>query len=1070
MNDSATSRFLRSDDTEFESAAGQAINARFLADEATVVAEMLALARLPAADRESIHREAAALVEAARNRRAGRSGIEAFLQQYGLASQEGVVLMCLAEALLRIPDADTADRLIADKIAIGQWSDYLGEADSLFVNASTWGLMLTGRLVRASELEIRDPSSFLQRLVARLGEPVVRTAFRQAMRIMGRQFVMGRDIEEALARAADDEGSRYRHTYDMLGESALTEPDAARYLDSYRAAIEAVGRSVRAGSAAAGWPSISVKLSALHPRYEYGRQRQVMEELAPRLESLALDAKRAGIALTVDAEEADRLELSLLIIDRLLQSPALAGWDGLGLAVQAYSKRAPDVLRYLQRRADEAGRALNVRLVKGAYWDSEIKRAQERGLPGYPVYTRKPNTDVAYLACARILLDGTRRVYPQFATHNAHTAASIIHLARSRGREFEFQRLHGMGEELYAELTDPAGRGLPCRVYAPVGSHEELLPYLVRRLLENGANTSFVNRIVDESLPVEEVVGDPVGEVERAGPGPHPRIPVPKAIFGAERENSSGVNLADGRMQRSLAAACAQALSRPLSAGPIVGGRAVDGVRRACRSPANLDRVIGEVAEADAAIATRAVELAAAAQPEWDRVPAATRAGMLRAAADGLEREAARFIAICVAEGGKTVPDSIAEVREAVDFLRYYAARAEEAFGRPLALPGPTGESNRLALRGRGVFACISPWNFPLAIFTGQVAAALAAGNSVVAKPAEQTPLVAAEMVRLLHASGIPGDVLHLLTGRGSKIGPSITGDDRIAGVAFTGSTETARLINRTLAGNEGPLPVLIAETGGQNAMLVDSSALPEQVVNDAVTSAFNAAGQRCSALRVLFVQDDIAPRVLELLAGVMDTLVDRRPGAALDGRRAGHRSRIALDARGARGVDRPRRPLASPGEAPGRARARAFFRAARRRNRGNRPARARGLRTDPPRRAILRFRARRGGRPDQRQWLRADAGRPYAHRQRGAAHRGAGARRKRLRQPQHDRRRRRGAALWRLRTVGHRPQGRRSALPPAVRHRADRHHQHRGSRRQRDSALARRKLIDLKGTLTFNR
>src|SRR5688572_4264518 len=873
MNDSSAPRFLRADDAEFESDPGRAINRLYLADEKTVVSELLALARPPDAAREAIRQEAVALVVSARARREGKTGIESFLQQYGLASQEGVVLMCLAEALLRIPDADTADRLIADKIAVGQWSDYLGEADSLFVNASTWGLMLTGKLVRESELEARDPVSFLRRLVARLGEPVVRTAFRHAMRIMGRQFVMGRDIGEALERAASEESSRYRHTYDMLGESALTEPDALRYLAAYRAAIEAVGRSVRAGSPPAGWPSVSVKLSALHPRYEYGRSRQMLAELGPRIESLALAAKGAGIALTVDAEEAERLELSLRLIDRLLESPALAGWDGLGLAVQAYSKRAPDVIRYLQRRADESARVLNVRLVKGAYWDSEIKRAQERGLPGYPVYTRKPNTDVAYLACARILLEGTRRVYPQFATHNAHTAASIIHLARANGREFEFQRLHGMGEELYGELTDPAGRGLPCRVYAPVGSHEELLPYLVRRLLENGANTSFVNRIVDESLPVEEVVGDPIADVERAASGPHPRIPPPSGLFGPERRNSAGINLADGSAQRRLATGCREALARRLHARPIVGGEEHAGETRECRSPADLGRIVGEAADADAALAKRAIGLAAAAQPGWDRVPAATRARMLRDAADRLERDTARFVAICVVEAGKTVPDSIAEVREAVDFLRYYAARAEEDFGRPLSLPGPTGESNRLSLRGRGVFACISPWNFPLAIFTGQVSAALAAGNSVIAKPAEQTPLVAAEMVRLLHAAGIPGDVLHFVPGRGSRIGPAMTGDTRVAGVAFTGSTETARLINRSLAAHDGPLPALIAETGGQNAMLVDSSALPEQVVNDAVTSAFNAAGQRCSALRVLFVQEDIAPRVLELLAGVMDTL-----------------------------------------------------------------------------------------------------------------------------------------------------------------------------------------------------
>jgi RHH-type proline utilization regulon transcriptional repressor/proline dehydrogenase/delta 1-pyrroline-5-carboxylate dehydrogenase len=878
MADGTSIPFLRRDERDFQSAVGAAINERYLADEAAVVTDMFELARLPATERAAIRCDAAELVTAARRRRTGKTGIEAFLQQYDLASQEGIILMCLAEALLRVPDAETADRLIADKISTGQWSDYLGEADSLFVNASTWGLMLTGRLVRTSETEMRDPASFLKRLVTRLGEPVVRAAFRQAMRIMGHQFVMGRDIGEALERSAEGDALRYRHTYDMLGESALTEPDAERYLASYHAAITAVGASVRPGSLPASWPSISVKLSALHPRYEYGRQRQVQDELGARVESLALAAMRAGIALTIDAEEADRLELQLLLVDRLLDLRALAGWDGLGLAVQAYLKRAPDVLRYLGRRADQAGRVMNVRLVKGAYWDSEIKRAQERGLSGYPVYTRKQNTDVAYLACARLMLDGSRRVYPQFATHNAHTAASIMHLAAARGREFEFQRLHGMGEELYAELTDPAGRGLPCRVYAPVGSHEDLLPYLVRRLLENGANTSFVNRIVDESLPVDEVVGDPLADVERLGPGPHPRIPAPRALFGRERPNSAGINLADAREQKKLASDCRRAHARPLAAAPIVGGRERDGTRRTVVSPSDLDRVVGEVADADAALATEAIAIAAAAQPGWDARAASVRGAILREAADRLEADTARFVAICVAEAGKTVPDSIAEVREAVDFLRYYAARAEESFGHPLTLPGPTGESNRLGLRGRGVFTCISPWNFPLAIFTGQVAAALAAGNSVVAKPAEQTSLVAAEMVRLLHAAGVPGEALHFLPGRGSRIGPALTGDSRIAGVAFTGSTDTARLINRSLAAHDGALPVLIAETGGQNAMLVDSSALPEQVVNDAVTSAFNSAGQRCSALRVLFVQEDIAPRVLELLAGAMDLLAIGEP------------------------------------------------------------------------------------------------------------------------------------------------------------------------------------------------
>jgi RHH-type transcriptional regulator, proline utilization regulon repressor / proline dehydrogenase / delta 1-pyrroline-5-carboxylate dehydrogenase len=873
MSETASIDFLQAGG-QFVSRPGTTINRLYLAEEAGVVAEMLELARLPAPDRQAIHRDAMQLVAAARRRRTGSGGVEAFLQQYHLASQEGVVLMCLAEALLRIPDADTADRLIADKISTGQWSEYLGEAESLFVNASTWGLMLTGRLVRPAEDELKDPASVLRRIVARLGEPVVRAAFRQAMRIMGHQFVMGRDIDEALERAASGDNARYRHTYDMLGESALTAADAGRYMESYSAAIASVGASVKAGSAPAAWPSVSVKLSALHPRYEFGRRKQVLAELGSRIEALALEARHAGIALTIDAEEAERLELSLELLDRLLAQPRLAGWDGLGLAVQAYSKRAADVLRYLGGRADETGRVLNVRLVKGAYWDSEVKRAQERGLPGYPVYTRKQNTDVGYLACARILLDGSRLLYPQFATHNAHTVASIVHLAKARGREFEFQRLHGMGEELYAEVTDPAARALACRVYAPVGSHEDLLPYLVRRLLENGSNTSFVNRVVDESLPPDQVVSDPVAEVEATGPGPHPRIPLPVALFGSERANSAGINLADGREQQHLADACTHALKAPLAAAPIVGGRKHRGRQRKIMCPANLERIAGEVAEADVALVETAIGLAAAAQPAWDRRPAGERAAMLRAAADRLEHDAGRFVAICVAEAGKCVPDSISEVREAVDFLRYYAERAEQEFGQPIALPGPTGESNRLRLRGRGVFACISPWNFPLAIFTGQLAAALAAGNSVIAKPAAQTPLVAAAMVDLLHGAGVPGDVLQLVPGPGSTVGSALVADPRVTGVVFTGSTETARMINRALAARDGPLPVLIAETGGQNAMLVDSSALPEQVVNDAIQSAFNSAGQRCSALRVLYVQEDIAPRVLELLAGAMDQLV----------------------------------------------------------------------------------------------------------------------------------------------------------------------------------------------------
>ena len=858
---------------------GRAINRWYLADEAMVVRELLPQARLDTAGSLRVVQEAIGLVERVRREREGTAGIEAFLQQYDLGSREGVILMCIAEALLRIPDPDTADRLIADKIASGNWAEYLGEADSLFVNASTWGLMLTGRIVRPEPADVADPASFLSRLAGRLGEPVVRAAFRQAMRIMGHQFVMGRTIGEALKRAASGNNTRYRYTFDMLGESALTVKDAGRYFEAYAASIRKVHAISRSGLPPEAWPSISVKLSALHPRYEYGNRDEVLETLGPKLEALALESMKSGVAFTVDAEEADRLELSLELFDRLLASPALDGWNGLGLAVQSYQKRGLDVLRWLGRRADEVGRTVNVRLVKGAYWDAEIKRAQERGLPGYPVFTRKPSTDVSFLACARLLLEGTDRLYPQFASHNAHSVAWVMHVARENGRRFEFQRLHGMGEELYDGLKDHEGQPVPCRVYAPVGSHEDLLPYLVRRLLENGANTSFVNRIVDERVPASEVVSDPVAEVDGFKSIPHPRIPLPVRMFGDERANSMGINLADGVEQARLAAVCRATAGQPWRAVPIVGGRERKGAGRPLTNPANRAEVIGEVIEADASLVDEALAIATRAQPGWDRKAAAERAAMLERAADAYEARHAELIALCVREAGKTIPDSIAEVREAVDFLRYYAARARADFGAPAPLPGPTGESNRLELHGRGVFACISPWNFPLAIFTGQVAAALAAGNAVLAKPAEQTPLVAAAAVRILHSAGIPGDVLHLLPGDGAVIGARMTADNRLDGVAFTGSTETARLINRALAARDAPLAALIAETGGQNAMIVDSSALLEQVVHDSIGSAFNAAGQRCSALRVLFLQEDIADRTMELLAGAMDLLSVGDPG-----------------------------------------------------------------------------------------------------------------------------------------------------------------------------------------------
>lgn len=850
-----------------------AINRNYLGDEGRIVRALADAARVSEAQRAKIASRAQALVEGVRNHQARRTGLDAFLRKYDLSSQEGVILMCLAEALLRIPDDATADRLIADKIAAGDWASHLSDSESLFVNASTWGLMLTGRIVRPSDADIHDPRGVLARIAGRIGEPVLRAAFRHAMRIMGHQFVMGRTIEEALDRSVSAESKLFRHSFDMLGESALTDPDARRYLTAYHEAIQKIGAHSSRGSAIEAAPSISVKLSALFPRYEFTQRDRVLKVLAPRLHELALAARAAEIPLTVDAEEAERLELSLELIEYVARSQELAGWDGFGLAVQAYQKRALDVIRWLKELAESTGRRLNVRLVKGAYWDSEVKRAQERGLAGYPVFTRKANTDVSYIACARELIAAGPLIYPQFATHNAQTVATIIELAGEADRKFEFQRLHGMGEELYAQIVGADKLGIPCRVYAPVGSHEDLLPYLVRRLLENGANTSFVNRSVDEQHAVTDIIRDPVLEVDALKQIAHPRIPLPRMLYGSTRLNSLGVNLADPAEREPLLAKIKQAAQQRWIGGPIVNGDLHDARGVEARNPANLEEVIGVVSNADAAVVDKAIAAAVPAQLTWDATPASERAEILEQAADLYEERMPELISYCVREGGRTIPDSISEVREAIDFLRYYADRARNEFGAGARMPGPTGESNELKLRGRGVFCCISPWNFPLAIFTGQIAAALAAGNSVLAKPAEQTPLIATRAVQILLEAGVPADVLHLLPGDGATVGARIVADPRIAGVAFTGSTDTAKAIHRSLANRDGAIPVLIAETGGQNAMIADSSALPEQVVLDVVQSSFNSAGQRCSALRALYVQEEIADRVAELLAGYMEEL-----------------------------------------------------------------------------------------------------------------------------------------------------------------------------------------------------
>ncbi len=868
------SRFVFPKKADFVSAPGRAINRDFLGDEERIVRSLADAARLDSQTSAAIQKTAARLVRAVREAPGGTGGLDAFLRKYDLSSQEGVILMCLAEALLRIPDDATADRLIADKLRSGDWASHLGDSQSLFVNASTWGLMLTGRMVRLDPKDVAVPAGAMARIISRMGEPVVRTAMRQAMRIMGHQFVMGRTIAEALDKSLSGDNRGYRYTFDMLGEAALTAADAERYYEAYRSAIGAL--KARAGEYPdmESRPSISVKLSAMYPRFEYAHTAQVLKEVTPRIVDLCVLARDAGLALTLDTEESERLELTLELLQAVCRDSSLSGWSGGGIAVQTYQKRAPAVLDWIMSLARDTRRLLHVRLVKGAYWDSEIKRAQERGLAGYPVFTRKPNTDVAYLACARKILEQGTGIYPQFASHNAHTVAAVWHMAKSSGREFEFQRLHGMGEDLYDAVAGMEDPSVPCRVYAPVGEHEDLLPYLVRRLLENGSNTSFVNRIVNENEPIENIITDPVETVDGWTKAAHPRIPLPVNIYMPERRNSQGVNLADGLTLEKFASRMEVVANREWVARPLIGGRDNDGEAETIRNPARTNEIVGIAYAASEAQVDEAIGIASRSQVAWNRGGPAPRAAALEKAADLFEDQTPELVAMCVREAGKSIPDSVAEVREAVDFLRYYAARARADFGSAVAMPGPTGESNELSLSGRGVFACISPWNFPLAIFTGQVAAALAAGNSVIAKPAEQTPLVAAQAVRLLLQAGVPGDVLHFLPGAGSSIGARATADPRVAGVAFTGSTETAKTINRTLAAREGPIPVLIAETGGQNAMIVDSSALPEQVVHDAVQSSFNSAGQRCSALRVLCVQEDIAPKVLRLLAGYMDQLV----------------------------------------------------------------------------------------------------------------------------------------------------------------------------------------------------
>jgi len=845
--------------------------------ERDAVDDLLARSTLDKARRASVRDAAIRMVNRCR-RNSHRSGtLDAFLLEFGLSNREGVALMCLAESLLRIPDDETADRLIAEIIQTGNWADHNLHSHSLFVNASVWGLMLTGRMFSA-EAEASHP--IFSQLVQKLSAPVVRQAIQQAMKIMSGQYVLGRTIEEASARGQQRNREGTRFSFDMLGEGARTLRDADRYFAAYRHAIEKISASNTASSVATA-NGISVKLSALHPRFEAKQRGLVFAELMPRVKQLALMACRANIGFSLDAEEADRLELMLDIFDALVRDEDLQGWDGLGFVLQAYQKRAVHVADWLVALANGTNRRFMVRLVKGAYWDWEIKHAQQQGMPDYPVYTRKCHTDLSYEVCAEILLQAQERLFPQFATHNAHTVATIAELVDDTTR-FEFQRLHGMGHLMYDQMVE-SGCDRPVRVYAPVGSHKDLLPYLVRRLLENGANSSFVSRFFDEQTAAEDLIRDPVAQTRSSRDRRNTNIPVPAAIYSSQAhpwKNSSGVDLTAHATLTALEKRIQVSRDSPARAAPVVNGERLSGPAREIRNPADRQQVVGEVIEASEAHIEAALACAHRSQRDWDATPVDERAACLEKAADLMEAAMEELVALIVLEAGRTIDDAVSEVREAVDFCRYYAQRARADF-KVTRLPGPTGELNQLSLQGCGTFFCISPWNFPLAIFIGQVSAALVAGNAVLAKPAEQTPLIAAKAVDNLLQAGIPTGVLHLLPGDGPTVGAQVLQDPGLSGVVFTGSTQTAQRINRMLAEREGAIVPLIAETGGQNVMIVDTTALPEQVVDDVIVSAFKSAGQRCSALRVLYLHEDIADDVITMLRGAMESLVPGDPSRA---------------------------------------------------------------------------------------------------------------------------------------------------------------------------------------------
>ncbi|EKK7716601.1 trifunctional transcriptional regulator/proline dehydrogenase/L-glutamate gamma-semialdehyde dehydrogenase [Cronobacter dublinensis] len=863
-----------------QSVSRAAITAAWRRAETDAVPMLLEQARLPQPVAEKTHQLAWSLAEKLRNQKtaSGRAGmVQSLLQEFSLSSQEGVALMCLAEALLRIPDKATRDALIRDKISNGNWHSHIGRSPSLFVNAATWGLLFTGRLV--STHNEASLSRSLNRIIGKSGEPLIRKGVDMAMRLMGEQFVTGETIAEALANARKLEEKGFRYSYDMLGEAALTAADAQAYMVSYQQAIHAIGKASNGRGIYEG-PGISIKLSALHPRYSRAQYDRVMEELYPRLKSLTLLARQYDIGINIDAEEADRLEISLDLLEKLCFEPELAGWNGIGFVIQAYQKRCPFVIDYLIDLATRSRRRLMIRLVKGAYWDSEIKRAQMEGLEGYPVYTRKVYTDISYLACAKKLLAVPNLIYPQFATHNAHTLAAIYSLAGQNyyPGQYEFQCLHGMGEPLYEQVVGKITDGKlnrPCRIYAPVGTHETLLAYLVRRLLENGANTSFVNRIADNTLSLDDLVADPVSAVEKlaAQEGrvglPHPKIPLPQDLYGEGRVNSAGLDLANEHRLASLSSSLLNSALQKWRALPMLENAVEEGELTPVVNPAEPRDIVGYAREASEAEVAQALQSAVNNAPIWFATPPQERAAILERATVLMEAQTQTLIGILMREAGKTFANAIAEVREAVDFLRYYAGQVRDDFDNETHRP-------------LGPVVCISPWNFPLAIFTGQVAAALAAGNSVLAKPAEQTPLIAAQGIQILLEAGVPQGVVQLLPGRGETVGAQLTGDARVRGVMFTGSTEVATLLQRNIADRldpQGRPTPLIAETGGLNAMIVDSSALTEQVVVDVVASAFDSAGQRCSALRVLCLQDEIADHTLTMLKGAMAECRMGNPG-----------------------------------------------------------------------------------------------------------------------------------------------------------------------------------------------